>query len=349
MKSSRRRLLRLALGTAALAGVSPIAMAQAYPSRPIRLVVPFPPGGAFDALGRPWAEKMKTLLGTIVVENVGGGGSSLGAAAVARARPDGYTILLGGTLPHVNEALLKSRPLYDPVADLDPIASFAVNFLGIAVHPSVPARTLMELVAYAKANPGKLSYAHVGIGSSNHLAGELFKSLAGIADVVQVPYRGAGPAVTDLISGQVPIAVVALTGQVLEFHRTGKLRVLAVSSRARLGVAPELPTMSEAEFPGMTIELSLGLLAPAGTPPPIVEQIAQATQGCPDRSGVPAEADRQRIRAGHGFESGEIPPRPRARRGVLEAGRCSPRAADRLTPPAEEGARGSEVVADISS
>ena len=164
MKLPRRKFLHLAAGAAALPAISHIAVAQTYPTRPIRLVVPFPPGGAFDALGRPWAEKMKPLLGTVVVENIGGGGGSLGAAAVARARPDGYTILLGGTLPHVNEALLKSRPLYDPVKDLDPIAGVAANFLGIAVHPSVPAQTLKELIAYAKANPGKLSYGHAGVG-----------------------------------------------------------------------------------------------------------------------------------------------------------------------------------------
>ena len=142
---------------------------------------------------------MKPLLGTVVVENIGGGGSSLGAAAVARARPDGYTILLGGTQTHVNEALLKSRPLYDPVKDLDPIAGVAAYFLGIAVHPSVPVQTLKELIAYAKANPGKLSYAHAGVGTIQHLTGELFKSLAGTPEIVQVPYRGTGPAIADLV------------------------------------------------------------------------------------------------------------------------------------------------------
>jgi tripartite-type tricarboxylate transporter receptor subunit TctC len=251
--------LHLAAGAAALPAASPIARAQAYPTRPVRLVVPFPPGGAFDALGRPWAEKMKPLLGTVVVENIGGGGSSLGAAAVARARPDGYTILLGGTLPHINEALLKSRPLYDPVKDLDPIASVAVNFLGIAVHPSVPAQNLKELIAHAKANPGKLSYGHAGVGSTNHLTGELFKSLAGVPDIVQLPYRGAGPAIADLISGQIPMAVVAVTGQVIELHRSGKLRVLAVTSPVRLTAAPELPTAAEAELPGLIVPSRIAL------------------------------------------------------------------------------------------
>jgi len=238
----RRQFFHLAAGATVLPAVSRIARAQAYPTRPIRLVIPFPPGGAFDALGRPWAERIKSLLGTVVVENIGGGGASLGAAAVARARPDGYTILLGGTLPHVNEALLKSRPLYDPVKDLDPIGSIAANFISIAVHPSVPAHNLKEFIAYAKANSGKLSYGHAGIGSTNHLTGELFKMLAGTPELMQVPYRGMGPAMTDLISGQLTMVVPAVTGQVLEFHRSGKMRVLAVTSPKRLSGAPELPT-----------------------------------------------------------------------------------------------------------
>jgi tripartite-type tricarboxylate transporter receptor subunit TctC len=196
MNLPRRHFLRLAAGAVAPPAVSRIARAQSYPSRPIRLVVPFPPGGAFDAIGRPWAEKMKPVLGTVVVENIGGGGASLGAAAVARSRPDGYTILLGGTLPHINEALLKTRQLYDPVKDLDPISSVAVNAFVLAVHPSVPARTLKEFVAHAKAQSGKMSYAHVGVGSPPQLVGELFKSLAGLPDMVQVPYRGRGRQLT---------------------------------------------------------------------------------------------------------------------------------------------------------
>src|SRR5947207_12442108 len=137
MKFSRRRFLHLAAGAAAMPALPHIVTAQSYPARPIRLVVPFPPGGAFDFVGRPWADKMKPLVGTVVIENIGGGGSSLGAAAVARAHPDGYTILLGGTQTHVNEALLKTRPLYDPVKDLDAIAGVAANALCVAVHPAV--------------------------------------------------------------------------------------------------------------------------------------------------------------------------------------------------------------------
>jgi tripartite-type tricarboxylate transporter receptor subunit TctC len=277
MKVSRRAFLQLAAG-AALPALPRQADAQAYPNRPVRLIVPFPPGGAFDTLGRPWAERMKPLLGTVVVENIGGGGASLGAAAAARSRPDGYTILLGGTLPHVNEAVLKAKPLYDPVKDLDPIAAVAANFLAIAVHPSVPAQTLKELIAHVKANPGKLSYGHAGVGSTNHLTGELFKSLAGVPEVVQIPYRGAGPVMTDLIAGQIPIGVVALTAHTLEFHRSGKLRVLAVTSPKRLTAAPELPTAVEGGLPGLVVTATLGLLAPAGTPAPIIEQIAQANR-----------------------------------------------------------------------
>ena len=278
MKRNRRTFLRLALGAAALACLDGLAHAQAYPSRPIRLVIPFPPGGAFDAVGRPLADRLKASLGTVVIENLGGGGASIGAAAVARAKPDGYTLLLGGTLPHVNEALLKAKPLYDPVKDLDPIVGVAANVLCIAVHPSVPVRSLKELIAYAKANPGKLSYGHAGVGSIQHLTGELFKSVAGTPGIVQVPYRGTGPLVTDLMAGQIPMGTPGVTGQVLELHRTGRLRVLAVTSATRLAAAPGLPTVSELGLRDLNVRGSIGLLAPAGTPPAIVEQIAQAAR-----------------------------------------------------------------------
>jgi len=290
MKNSRRRFLHLAVGGVALPVISRAAVAQTYPARPIRLVVPFAPGGAFDAIGRPWADKMKPLLGTVVVENIGGGGSSLGASAVARAAPDGYTILLGGTQTHVNESLLKSRPLYDPVKDLMPIAGAAAYFLGIAVNPTVPAQNLNELIAHAKANPGKMSYGHAGVGTIQHLTGELFKSLTATPDIVQIPYRGTGPAIADTVAGQIPISVLGVTGQVLELHRAGKLRVLAVTSPTHLTAAPELATAAEQGFPGMTVTGSIGLLAPMGTPSDIIEQIAQAT-----RSAVAEPAYRQML------------------------------------------------------
>jgi len=278
MKLPRRQFLQLAGLAATFPVTSGIARAQSYPTRPIRLVVPFPPGGAYDAIGRPWADKMKSLLGTVVVENMGGGGSSLGAAAVARAPPDGYTILLGGSIPHVTESILKSRPLYDPIKDLEPISNLAVTAFAIAVHPSVPAQTLKELAAHAKASPVKLSYGSPGVGTLMHLTGELFKSLAGMPDITNVPYRGGGPAITDLISGQIPMIVVAMTGQVLEFHRSGKLRILAVTSSARLIAAPELATAAEMGFSSMIAPNFIGIFAPARTPSSIIDQIASATR-----------------------------------------------------------------------
>jgi tripartite-type tricarboxylate transporter receptor subunit TctC len=278
MKLSRRTLVSLAAGAAALPPLSRIAAAQAFPTRPIRFVIPFPPGGAFDTVGRPLADKMKPLLGTMVVENIGGGGGSLGVAAVARARADGYTLVLGGTITHINEALLKSHPQYDPVKDLDPVAGVAAYPLCIAVHPSVPAHNLKEFIAFAKANPGKVSYGHAGVGSIQHLTGELFKSLGGTPDIVPVPYRGTGPLITDIMGGQVHMGVPGLTGQVIQLHRSGRMRVLAITGPTRLAAAPELPTAAEQGFPDVTVIGSLGLLAPAGTPSGIIEQIAQATR-----------------------------------------------------------------------
>ena len=245
MNFSRRRLLKAAV-VAPLFLSSNSAIAQAYPTRPIRLVVPFPPGGAFDFVGRPWAEKVKSSLGTVVIENIGGGGSSLGAAAVVRSPADGYTILLGGTQTHVNEALLKSRPLYDPTKDLDAVTGVAAYFLAIVVHPALAVQTLQQLQAHVKANPGTVSYGHAGVGSIQHLTGELLKSQTGMREMIQVPYRGTGPVITDVISGQIPVGILGITGQVLELHRAGKLRIIAVTSSKRLASAPDVPTAVEA-------------------------------------------------------------------------------------------------------
>ena len=162
--------------------------------------------------------------------------------------------------------------------DLYPIAGLAVSALALAVHPSVPAQNLKEFVAYAKIHAGKLSYAHAGIGATSHLIGEMFKLQAGLPELVQVPYRGAGPAIADLISGQVAMAVVAVTGQSLGFHRYGQLRILAVTSPKHLVAASELPRVADAGFPGLTNQNTIGPLAPAGTPKPIIEQIAQAVR-----------------------------------------------------------------------
>ncbi len=253
------------------------AFAQAgYPDRPIRLIVPFPPGGAFDTIGRPWAERIKPYLGTVVIENIGGAGGGVGAAQASRARPDGYTLLLGGATTHVTEALLKTKPTYDPLKDLESISPVAVTAFAIAVHPSVPAKGLKELVAHIKANPGKLSYGSAGHGSLNHLAGELFKIRAGITDFPHVPYRGAGPGLTDLLAGQIPALVPAMTNIVLEHHKAGKLKVLAVTHGKRLAAAPELPTAVEQGYPDLVAPNFIGVYAPTGVPKEIVDRISAA-------------------------------------------------------------------------
>jgi len=293
----RRDVLALALSAASAQGLlARAAVAESdYPERPIRLIIPFPPGGGFDAIGRPWAERMKPLLGTIVVENQGGGGSSLGAAAVAHSRPDGYTLLLGGSSTHITEAILKTRPLYDPMKDLDPISNVAISAFALAIHPSIPANTLSEFIAYDKAHRGALTYGHAGVGSLNQLTGELFKSLAGLPDLVQVPYRGSGPATADALAGHVAMVVPAVTGQLIEFHRTGKLRILAVTSPERLVAARDLPTARET-LPGMVSQQLIGLFAPARTPGKIIAQIAEANHA------ALAEPGYQRMLVETGFE-----------------------------------------------
>jgi len=277
MKLHRREFLHVAAGAGVLPVSSRAARAQSYPTRPIRLVVPFPPGGVFDFVGRPLAERIRPALGTVFIENVGGGGGSLGGATVAHASPDGYTLLLGSTVQYVTEMLLKSRPQYDPIKDLAPIANVSINTFAIVVHPAVPAHTLKEFVDYAKANPGRASYGTSGAGTLNHLTGELLKLRAGIPELIHVPYRGAGPALTDLIAGQVPMVIPAMSGQVLEFHRTNRLRILAVVSPSRLAGTPDLPTAVEQGYPDLIALQQIGLIAPRGTQTPIIAQVAQAT------------------------------------------------------------------------
>jgi tripartite-type tricarboxylate transporter receptor subunit TctC len=277
IKFCLRIFLYLGASAAALSVMPHLVRAQTYPARPIRLVIPFAPGGAFETIARPWADKMRTFLGTVVIENQGGGGGSLGAASVAHARPDGYTILLGGSSTHLTELLLKNRPLYDPMSDLEPIAMIAVYAFAIAVHPSVPVYSLKDLVEYAKTNPGKLSYGSAGVGTTNHLTGELFKSLTAIPDLPHIPYRGSGPALIDAVSGQLPMTISAITGQVLELYRSGKLRLLAVTNPGRLALAPDVPTVAEAGFRALTIQQIVGLFAPSGTPRPIIMRISEVT------------------------------------------------------------------------
>jgi tripartite-type tricarboxylate transporter receptor subunit TctC len=278
MKFSRRRFLYLAAGAAALPAAPRLARAEIFPTRPIRLVLPFPPGGVFDIIGRPWADKVSRTLGTVFVENQPGAAGSLAAAAVAHAQPDGYTIFLGGSAIHLAELILRAHPLLEPMKDLVPISMVAITAFAIVVHPSVPAQNLKELIDYIKANPGKLSYGSPGAGTMNHLSGELLKSLTGITDLPHVPYRGAGPALADLIGGQIPIIIPAMSSQVLEFHRTDKLRLLAITNPTRITIAPEIPTAVEAGVPGLVSQQVLGLFAPAGTPNGIIGQIAEANR-----------------------------------------------------------------------
>jgi tripartite-type tricarboxylate transporter receptor subunit TctC len=262
------------------------AFAQAgYPDRPVRLIVPFPPGGAFDTVGRPWADRIKPHLGTVIIENIGGAGGGVGAAQAARSRPDGYTLLLGGATTHVTEALLKTKPTFDPLKDLEAISPVAVTAFAIAVHPSVPANDLKALVAHVKAHPGKMSYGSAGHGSLNHLAGELFKIRAGLTDFPHVPYRGAGPGLTDLLAGQIPALVPAMTNIVLEHHRAGRLKVLAVTHGRRLAAAPELPTAVEQGFTDLVAPNFIGLFAPAGVAKEIVATVSAANlKLCADKS-----------------------------------------------------------------
>jgi len=287
----RRDVLALGLravalgGLGGLGGLAPLAPARRaaaaegkYPDRPIRLVVPFVAGGVNDIVARLWADRVRETLGTVFIENQGGAGGAVGAAAVAHAQPDGYTILLGGAGSHVLNPIAMSKPLYDPIKDFEPIAILALTALTIVVTPTLPVNTLQELIAYAKANPGKLVYGSAGTGTMTHLAAEMFKSLAGLPDIVHVPYKGSGASLTDVISGQVPMIVANVTGQVLELNKAGKLRMLATTAAQRLVTTPSIPTAVEAGLPGMISTNFTGLFAPAKTPGRIIERIAGATR-----------------------------------------------------------------------
>jgi len=268
-----------ALVAAAAAALSPLgAIAQApYPDKPIRLVVPFAPGGVVDPVGRLWAQRVGPGLGTVIVDNRGGAGGTIGTADVARAQPDGYTLLLGNTSTQVLNPATMARPPYDPVKDFITIDIIAISATSIIVHPSLPVRDVSSLIAYAKANAGKLSYGSAGAGTVTHLAGEMFKQRGGGLDIVHVPYKGAGPGIADLVSGYVPIMTPNITGQLLSLHEAGKVRILAVNAAQRLKAAPNIPTAVET-LPDMIALVFSGVFAPAGTPRPIVDRISQLTR-----------------------------------------------------------------------
>lgn len=262
--SPLRKALALAIaGAAVIAAIPPVA-AQTYPSKPVRLIVPFAPGGSTDVLGRLVAQRLSRGLGqNVIVENRAGGGTNIGAELVARAAPDGHTLLMTSTTQAINVTLYP-KLAYDLVKDFSAISPVATSPSVLVVHPSVPAKTVKELIALAKARPGELTYASSGSGSTAHLAGELFKMSAGI-DLVHIPYKGAGPAQTDLVGGHVH-SMFGFTAGVLPHLKAGKLRALGVTSEKRLPDMPNLPTLHEAGVKGYEVSVWYGLLAPAGTP-----------------------------------------------------------------------------------
>jgi tripartite-type tricarboxylate transporter receptor subunit TctC len=267
MKSSRRRFLQLTAGAAALP--TRIARAQTYPSRPVRLVVGFPPGGGADTVARiigPWLSER--LGQPVVIENRPGASSTLAVQAVVNSPPDGYTLLvLGGS---ALMATLVTSVAFDLLRDLAPVSGLTDNAMVLVAHPSVPARTVAELIALAKAKPGTISMGSFGTGSASHLAGELFKMMAGI-NLLHVPYRGGAPMVTDLVGGQVQVAFDVLATS-LPHIRSGGLRPLAVAGRERLDMLADVPAIAET-LPGYEARTWTGVSAPASTPAQIIERL----------------------------------------------------------------------------
>jgi tripartite-type tricarboxylate transporter receptor subunit TctC len=266
------KTLRLLAVLALSFGAAMAAAQGSYPSRPIKLMVPYPAGGGADLLARSVSDKLGEALGqTIVVENKPGANGIIGTDAVAKAAPDGYTLLLGNIGPNaINQPLYPNLP-YDCVKDFAPVGQMATTAHILAVHPSVPVHNVKELIALAKASPDKLSYASTGIGGSPHLAGELFDLLAGVK-MHHIPYKGASPANADLIGGQVQLAFNTLP-PLLPQVKAGRVRALAVTSARRVSTLPDLPTIAESGVPGYDVSTWYGLLAPAGTPREIVARL----------------------------------------------------------------------------
>jgi tripartite-type tricarboxylate transporter receptor subunit TctC len=285
----RRSLLRGLAASILLAGVAPAALAQAYPSKMIRFVVPYPPGGPLDAIARLLAEKMREGLGQqVIVDNKPGAGGNIGADAVAKSAPDGYTIVMGAVATHAINPSLYAKMPYDPVRDFAPVSLVASVPNVLVINPDVAARnginTVSDLVKYAKAHPGQLNFASGGNGSAGHLAGELFKSMARVS-MLHIPYAGAAPAQLGLLAGQTDLMFDNLASASQNI-RAGKLKALAVTTARRAEALPELPTVAEAGkaygLSGFDINTWFGVLAPAGTPAPVVsrlnEEIRRALQ-----------------------------------------------------------------------
>jgi tripartite-type tricarboxylate transporter receptor subunit TctC len=268
-----RRLITAALLSAPF---TVFAQLDAFPAKPIRIVVPFPPGGATDVAARLIATRMSEKWGqAVVIDNRAGAGGNVGSDIVAKSAPDGYTLVMGVTGSHAINTSLYSKMPYDPVADFIAISQVAVVPNVIVVHPSVPASTLAELVALARREPGKLNYASLGNGTAAHLGMEMLKSAAGI-DITHVPYKGSAPAVSDLLAGQVQMMVDGLPSA-LPHIKAGKLRAIAITSLRRSPALPDLPTVAE-NYPGFYADAWSGLFAPKGTPPAVVDKLSVEVQ-----------------------------------------------------------------------
>lgn len=304
MSISNRRGFVAATLAAALATITAGgAWAQAYPQRPIRMVVPFAPGGATDIIARIVAQKLSERLGQpVVVDNRPGAGTTIGNAEVAKAKPDGYTLLFAPTPFVISQVIYPSLP-YDPRKDFAPVSLLAVSPFILVTNPAVPATSVAELVALAKAKPGTLSFCSAGNGTVPHLAGELFKLRAGI-DILHVPYRGGGPAIVDLLSGQVQM-MFATPIEVNQHVQAGKLRVLATTSIKRLAAMPSVPSLDESGYPGVEVLSFFGVLAPAGTPTPVVDrlgaELAVVMEMTDVREKFAAQSAEARVIPGEGF------------------------------------------------
>jgi tripartite-type tricarboxylate transporter receptor subunit TctC len=270
MKLPRRKFLHLAAGAAALPAFSRIARAQAYPSRPVRWIVGFPPGGGADTVTRIVGQPLSERLGQqVIIENRPGASTNIAAQAVINSPPDGYTLLYYGASTLINASMFPNLP-FDVRRDIAPVSGLAAFPMMLVVNPSVPAKTVAELIAHAKANPGKVTMASFGTGSASHLAGELFKMMAGI-NMVHVPYRGGAPMVTDLIAGQVQVAFDVMVTS-LPHVRTGGLRALGVAGNNRFDMLPDVPTVAET-VPGYEARTWAGVGVPKGTPAEIIARL----------------------------------------------------------------------------
>ena len=274
MKQALQRALGVVLAVAAMA-TAPGAIAQgaaAYPAKPVRLVVPFPPGGTTDILARAVAQKLSESWGQqVIVDNRPGAGGNIGSDLVAKAAPDGYTLLMGTVGTHAINPSLYTKMPYDHVKDFAPVILVAGVPNVLVVTPSLPVNSVKELIAYAKENPDKLNFASSGNGTSIHLSGELFRTMTGV-QITHVPYKGSAPALADLMGGQVQLMFDNLPSS-LQFIKAGKLRALAVTSSTRSAALPDVPTLAESGLPGFEASSWFGVLAPAGTPPETVARI----------------------------------------------------------------------------